>query len=72
MNNDQFCDGCSVLEYMPPVNRYDYHAASCCDPDKPAMGVRRVVAVSSIGKPFQILRPVWCRGKQKADQEPTP
>lgn len=69
MSGDSFCDGCAALEYGTPVNRYDYYSAQCCDADKPAMGTRRVVAVSSLGKPFHILRPVWCRGKMK---EPTP
>ncbi len=65
MNNDQVCDGCAALEYSPPVNKYDYYAAQCFDEDKPVMGARRVVAVSSLGRPFGIIRPAWCRGKVK-------
>ena len=74
MDRTQYCDGCSVLEYEDAVNRYDVYSAHCCDPDKPVLGARRVVAVSGVGKPFQIQRPVWCtkgltsrrRGKEKA------
>ena len=65
MLDDQVCDGCGYLQYGPPANKYDYYTALCCDEDKPMMGARRVVAISSLGRPFGIMRPVWCRGKQE-------
>ena len=65
MNSDRFCDGCAELKYDPPINRYDYYTAQCCDPEKPVMGTHRIVAVSSLSRPFGIYRPTWCRGKIK-------
>lgn len=53
---------------MEKINPYDYYLARCNDPEKPVTGKHRVVAVSAVGKPFGIIRPVWCRGKK----EPTP
>lgn len=61
MSAGRFCDGCGDLDYEPPVNRYDVHTALCCDPGKPVMGSRRVVAAARIGRPTHITRPVWCR-----------
>ncbi len=64
MENDKFCDGCACLAFERPVNRYDVHRALCCDPDKTALGVRRVVATAGIAPPRFIHRPAWCRGRQ--------
>lgn len=61
MSAGRFCDGCCHLDFEPPVNRYDVHRALCCDPDKPVLGARRVVAAARIGRPTHIKRPVWCR-----------
>lgn len=58
------CDGCGYLGYDEAVNRYDVCRAVCLDPDKPMRGTRRVVAVASVGRPRQIPRPVWCRGRR--------
>ena len=55
------CDGCRYLSFTVPVNRYDVFTANCCDPDKPALGARRVVAVSPVGQPRRIERPKWCK-----------
>ncbi len=55
------CDGCGFLAYEEAVNRYDVQRAVCMDPDKPASGKRRTVAVSSVGKPRGIPRPAWCK-----------
>lgn len=55
------CDGCRYLSFTVPVNRYDVFTAHCCDPDKPALGARRVVAVSQVGPPRRIDRPAWCK-----------
>ena len=63
MDND-FCDGCGMLRYAEPVNRYDCHSAMCCDADKPAMGAKRVVATARTAQPRCIQRPAWCREKQ--------
>ena len=61
------CDGCGMLAFSPPVNRYDVWAAHCRDAAKSVTGARRVVAVSRVGKPRQIERPVWCRGKENCE-----
>ena len=55
------CDGCAALQFerWPQL-----HVALCCDPEKPALGRRRVVAVSTICNPSQIDKPAWCRGKE--------
>ena len=71
MNSDQFCDGCTMLDFSPPVNRYDLYMAHCCDPKKSVIGTRRVVAVSPIREPFKILRPAWCREKRSQHHEKT-
>ncbi len=65
MKRGDFCDGCRCLDYETPVNRYDCWRALCCDPDKPVLGARRVVATAGIMRPVRIRRPVWCRGKEK-------
>ena len=62
------CDGCEELDFVDAVNAYDVYAARCNDEKKPVTGKHRVVAVSGVGKPFGMIRPVWCRGKK----EPTP
>lgn len=59
------CDGCDMLTFEEPHNRYDVYSAHCCDPEKPVMGPRRTVAVSASSKPFRIPRPKWCRGKKQ-------
>ena len=64
MKKRETCDECRFLAFDRAVNAYDTNRALCCDPDKPAMGARRVVAVSRIGLPRQIERPVWCRRKK--------
>lgn len=64
MKNADFCDGCGLLGYDKPVNRYDCHRALCCDPDKPVLGARRVLATSGVAAPRYIARPAWCRGKE--------
>lgn len=64
MAREDFCDGCGFLDYSEPVNRNDVYAAHCLDPEKPAMGSRRTIAVMMTVKPVQIIRPVWCRGKR--------
>lgn len=56
-----YCDGCDYLDYETRVDRYDVYRALCCDPDKPMMGARRVVAAARIERPTHITRPVWCR-----------
>ena len=61
---DDLCDGCAVLRFAEPVNRYDCHSAMCCDTEKPAMGEKRVVATAMTAKPRFIKRPAWCRGKR--------
>ena len=61
---DVVCDGCGWLAFDEAVNRYDVNRALCCDPEKDMRGKRRVVAVSSVGHPQYIPRPVWCRGKR--------
>ena len=63
MNSDRFCDGCEELDFADAVNPYDCYAARCNDPDKPVLGRHRVIAALSLGRPFQIVRPAWCRGK---------
>ena len=65
MKKRETCDECRFLAFDRAVNAYDVNRATCCDPDKPAMGARRVVAVSRIGLPRQIERPVWCRRKKE-------
>lgn len=60
---DEYCDRCGQLDYEDSLNPYDVYAAVCCDPEKPMTGARRVVAVSGVGRPRRIIRPVWCRGK---------
>lgn len=64
MSGSGFCDGCAWLRYEEQVNRYDVHRALCCDPDKPVLGARRVVATSGVAAPRFIPRPAWCRGKK--------
>lgn len=64
MSGSDFCDGCGLLCFEKPVNRYDCFRALCCDPDKPVLGVRRVLATSGVAAPRNIDRPVWCRGKK--------
>ena len=61
MGSPKNCDGCAMLQFerWPQL-----HVALCCDPEKPALGARRVVAVSRIENPSQIDRPAWCRGKE--------
>ncbi len=66
MSGSGCCDGCAVLDYEKPVNRYDCFRAVCCDPEKPAMGARRVVDTAVTREPRNITRPIWCRGKQVA------
>lgn len=63
-NAKGFCDGCGYLIIDAAVNGYDVTRALCTDPLKPVRGERRVVAVSSAGKPQSIPCPVWCRGKK--------
>ena len=63
MRTDE-CFGCKALSFEKPVNRYDVYTAHCCDPDKTAMGARRVIAVSHVGRPVRIERPAWCRRKE--------
>lgn len=60
-----YCDGCDYLDYETRVNRYDVYRALCCDPDKPMMGARRVVATAHTRPPARIVRPVWCRRKER-------
>ena len=62
------CDGCDMLSFEEPCNRYDLYSAHCQDPDKPVMGKKRTVAVATLSKPFGIPRPVWCRGKKTGGQ----
>lgn len=74
MKKRETCDECRFLAFEEAVNPYDVNRALCCDPDKPAMGARRVIAVSRIGRPIGIERPAWCRKKeparlQRADSE---
>ena len=69
MSGSGCCDGCGLLSFEKPVNRYDCFRALCCDPDKPVMGARRVVATSGVRRPRFIERPVWCRGKELGDEE---
>ena len=61
MNKEKLCDGCTDLQFecWPTI-----YVALCCDPNKAALGRRRVVAVSTICNPSQIERPAWCRGKE--------
>ena len=61
MNKEKLCDGCAALQFerWPQL-----HVALCCDPEKPALGRRRVVAVSPICSPSRIERPAWCRRKE--------
>ena len=59
------CDGCAHLAQEAAVSRYDVYRAVCCDADKPMLGGRRVVAVSSLGPPRNIMRPAWCRRKKE-------
>ena len=66
MHPSVYCDGCACLAYDEAVNRYDVNRALCCDPDKPVLGERRVLAVSGTGWPRNIERPAWCRGKRNA------
>ncbi len=63
----ELCDGCAFLDYEAAVNPYDVFAALCRDEGKPMTGVRRIVAVSAIGPPEGIARPVWCRGKKQKE-----
>ena len=65
MSADQFCDGCFFLDFTAPANQYDVYAAHCCDPEKPVLGRRRVIATAQTAAPFHIPSPVWCRGKKK-------
>jgi len=64
MQRDELCDGCAYLDFADPVNKYDVYSASCCDPEKPAMGKRRVISVMQTARPLMIHRPAWCRGKR--------
>lgn len=59
------CENCAYLAYEEPVSRDDVYSAHCCDPDKPMMGARRVVATSQVGRPGEIERPVWCKRKKE-------
>lgn len=68
MSKDQFCDGCAVLTFEEPYNRYDFFTAHCCDPEKPVTGKRRTLAVSALSKPICTPRPVWCTGKKAGGQ----
>ena len=63
MSGSGFCDGCAWLRYEEQVNRYDVHRALCCDPDKPVLGARRVVATSGVAAPRCIPRPERERGR---------
>lgn len=62
----EYCDGCDMLNFDGAVNRYDVHRARCLDPDKPALGSRRVLAVGEKQFPEHIIRPAWCRRKEEA------
>ena len=55
------CDGCKFLFYEGPESQQDVARAICMDPDKPARGKRRTVAVASVGMPHNVPRPAWCR-----------
>lgn len=66
------CNGCGFLALDPAVNAYDVNRAVCCDPDKPALGARRVLAVSRVGWPLRIERPAWCRQKKSRRDDSTP
>ncbi len=68
MNRDQICDGCAVLTFEKPHNRYDFYTAHCCDPEKPVTGERRTLIVSALSQPFGIPRPAWCTGKKAGGQ----
>ena len=61
MGGRKNCDGCADLQFerWPQL-----HVALCCDPEKEAMGHRRVIAVSRICSPSRIERPAWCRRKE--------
>ena len=58
------CDGCAQLRFERWPRNY---VAQCTDPDKPVLGARRVMAVSTVGAPFHIQRPAWCRGKEETN-----
>lgn len=61
------CDGCLLLAMEGPSKRGDCYTAHCTDPDKPALGARRTVAVGWFGPPINIQTPAWCRGKEEVE-----
>lgn len=58
------CAGCRHMESCAPETQNDVYTVRCTDPDKPALGARRVLAVGRTGWPVDIQRPAWCRRKE--------
>ena len=59
------CDPREITAQIEKERRAGKPICASCDPEKPVMGTHRIVAVSSLSRPFGIYRPTWCRGKIK-------